>query len=188
MTLSSAHSVPQASGGNPGPYLSYLYLLVIFHDWLKFRKSWCLKRPGFRNSCVRLCLGFKEFRFGKAAMEEEVEEVPNIYTNIDAICFIPLVISSILYVASMDLVHKFSRCETRITLDIHRLEGRIDGLWIPGEWYIDGDNSEWGEGVATGPSYLSFLVLGWFRSSPRTVKIDTCNNQGKRRKNFLSEL
>lgn len=44
--------------------------------------------------CVRLCLGFKELYFGKAAMEEEVEDVPFVFTNTDAICFVPLVIMS----------------------------------------------------------------------------------------------
>lgn len=51
-----------------------------------------------------LCLGFKEFRFGKFAMEEEVDYVPVIYTNTDAIDFAPLVFRSCFYVASMDLV------------------------------------------------------------------------------------
>lgn len=51
-----------------------------------------------------LCLGFKEFRFGKFAMEEEVDYVPVVYTNTDAIDFAPLVFRSCFYVASMDLV------------------------------------------------------------------------------------
>lgn len=50
-----------------------------------------------------LCLGFKEFHFGKVAMEEEVDCVPVIYNNTDAIDFAPLVFKSCFYVASMDL-------------------------------------------------------------------------------------
>lgn len=71
---------------------------------LSLGKSLCLKCHGFGNRCVRLCLGFKELHFGKAAMEEGVEEAPVIDTNTDAIRFVPLVIRSCFYVALMDLV------------------------------------------------------------------------------------
>lgn len=40
-----------------------------------------------------------ELYFGKAAMEEEVEEVPIIYTNTGTVSFVPLVIRSWFYVA-----------------------------------------------------------------------------------------
>lgn len=58
------------------------------------------------------CLGFKELHCGKAAMEEEVEEVPVIYTNTDTIHFVLLVIRSCLYVASMFVVQSFADVRT----------------------------------------------------------------------------
>lgn len=59
-------------------------------DW-SFGKSLCFKNPRFGNRCVKtLCHGSKELHCGKAAMKEDGEDIPAIYTNTAAnkFCFV----------------------------------------------------------------------------------------------------
>lgn len=99
------------------------------------------------------------------------------YTNTaaNALCFVCHQV--LVFCGLSACCSKFSWCENRIILEVCRFEGKMDSLWIPREWFADGDNSDHGTGVATDPSYLSFLVLFCSWIGARTVEINSSDEE-----------